>query len=197
MYCCYWFVFAFAIFLFFFCLFLSFFFFLFSLVVLHGLWTLDSLARGWAWASGVGALSPGCWAAREFLGPGNIKQHTLSERYTSQHQDPAPTNCQQAPVMDTSHQTTSKTGTETNSSADRLPKVVLSSQTPQNTLPDVALPFRGKRLSSTYQSAGTSPSHQEAYRSPRINLTHQEADNSSKRNYDPAACGKETINPVS
>ena len=29
-------------------------------------------AKGWAWASGVGAPSTGCWTAREFLAPGNI-----------------------------------------------------------------------------------------------------------------------------
>ena len=48
-------------------------------------------------------------------------------------------------------------------SAHRLPKVILSSQTHQNTPPDTALLIRGKRLSSIHQNAGTSPSHQEAY----------------------------------
>ena len=82
------------------------------------------------------------------------------------------------------------------SSADRLPKVILSSQTPQNTPPDAALPIREKRLSSTHQSTDTSPSHQEAYTSPWTKLTHQGADNRSKRNYNPAACRK-TANTVS
>jgi len=51
-------------------------------------------------------------------------------------------------------------------SADRLPKVVLSSQKSPNTPPDVTLPIRGKRLSTTHQSTGTSPSQQEAYTNP-------------------------------
>ena len=41
--------------------------------------------------------------------------------------------------------------------------MILSSQTPQKTPPDTDLLIRGKRLSSTHQNAGTSPSHQEAY----------------------------------
>ena len=32
---------------------------------------------------GVRAQSPGCWTAREFLGPGNINQHALYPRYPS------------------------------------------------------------------------------------------------------------------
>ena len=39
---------------------------------------------------------------------------------------------------------------------------------------------------------GTSPSNQEAYTSPRSKLTHQGANTRIKRNYDPAACIKET-----
>ena len=142
-----------------FCLFVC---FLSSLAAWRGLRALGSPARYQAWASVVGVLSPGHWTARESPGPGNINRHALSWRYPSQHQDPAPTNCLQAPVLDTSHQTTSKTGTQHHLSADRMHKGVLSSQPPQNTPPDAALPIRGKRLSSTHQSTGTSPSHQEA-----------------------------------
>ena len=98
--------------------------------------------------------------------------------------------------LDTSLQTTSKTGAQPHPSVDRLPKVVLSSQTPKNTPPEEALVFRGKRLNATHQTAGTRPSHQDAYTSPWTNLTHQGADKRSKRNYDPAACGKKTINTV-
>ena len=43
-------------------------------------------------------------------------------------------------------QTTRKTGTQTNPSGDRLPKVILTPQTPQNTPPNVALPSEGKYL---------------------------------------------------
>ena len=83
-----------------------------------------------------------------------------------------PLNCLQSPVLDTSLQTTSKTGTQPHPLAERLPKVVLSLQTPQNTLPEVALPIRRTRSISTHQSAGTSPSYQEAYTSHWTNLTH-------------------------
>ena len=55
----------------------------------------------------------------------------------------------------------------------QVAKVILSSQTPQSTPPDATLPIRGKRLSSTHQSTGNSPSHQEAYTSPWTNLIHQ------------------------
>ena len=57
----------------------------------------------------------------------------------------------------------SKTGTQPHPLAERLPKTILSSQTPQNTWPDVALPIRKTRSSPTHQNTGTSPCHQEAY----------------------------------
>ena len=101
-------------------------------------------------------------------------------KYPSLHQDLAPPNCQQAPVLDTTCQTTSKTGTHPHPSTDRLPKVVLSSQTLQNTLFDTALPIRVKRFSSTNQRTGASPSHQETYTSSWTNLTHQGSGNRSK-----------------
>ena len=65
-----------------------------------------------------------------------------SARSPSRHQDPAPPNCLQAPVLNASGQTMSKTETQPHLPADRLSKVVLSSQTPQNTPPDVALSIR-------------------------------------------------------
>ena len=130
-------------------------FFFFS-SVLCGLQGLGALATGQASASEVGELSPGHWTARELLAPGNTNQQELSQRSPSQHQDPAPPNGQQAPVLDASCQTTSKTGTQPHPLADSLPKVILTSQTPQNTPPDVALPIRGTRSSSTHQNSGTS-----------------------------------------
>ena len=54
----------------------------------------------------------------------------------------------------------------------------------------MALPIRGTRASSTHEREDTRPSHQEAYTSPWTNLTHQGIHTRSKRNYDPAACGK-------
>ena len=56
-------------------------------------------------------------------------------KYPSLHQDPAPPNCLQPPGLDTSHQTTSKTEPQPHPSVDRLPKVVLSSQTPKTHQP--------------------------------------------------------------
>ena len=60
-------------------------------------------------------------------------------------------------------QTTSKIGTQPLPLAERLPKIILNSQTPQNTPPDAALPTRKTRSSLIHQSTGTSPLHQEAY----------------------------------
>ena len=139
--------------------------FLYFLATLHSLQALGCPTRGQTWASRVGVQSPGLQTAREFLGPGSINWHALSQRYPTQLQDLAPPNCLQVPVLDASHQTTSKTGTQPHPLSHRLPKPILSSQTPQNPSPDAALPIRRKRLSSTQQSAGNSPSHQEAYRS--------------------------------
>ena len=95
-----------------------------------GLQGLGSQSGCQAWASGEVMLSPGCWNAREFPVPGNIKQQELSWRSPSHLQDLAPPNCLQAPVLNTPCQTTSKTRKQTHPSADRLPKVVLSPQTP-------------------------------------------------------------------
>ena len=120
--CCYCvFVFVFAIslgfclsvcFLFFFFSFILL-FFLFSLAALHVLCALGSPARGWARASGVRVSSRGCWITREFTSSGNINWHAFSRRYPSHHQDPAPPTYLQAPVLKTSHHTTSKTRKQT------------------------------------------------------------------------------------
>ena len=59
----------------------------------------------------------------------------------------------------------SETGPQLCPSADRMPKIVLRSQIPQNTPSDMALSVRGKILSPTHQKRGTSPNHQETYTS--------------------------------
>ena len=64
------------------------------------------------WAAAVRVRSPSCWTTREIQAPGNINWCELSQLSSSQGQDPAPTNCQQAPLLESSGQTTSKTGTE-------------------------------------------------------------------------------------
>ena len=47
--------------------------------------------------------------------------------------------------------------------AERLPKIIIRSQTPQNTPPDAVLLTRKTRSSLIHQNTGTSPLHQEAY----------------------------------
>ena len=76
---------------------------------------------------------------------------------------PSSTQGQQATVLDTLCQTTSKTGTLPHPLAERLPKIIIRSQTPQHTPPDVDLPTRKTRSSLIHQNTGTSPLHQEAY----------------------------------
>ena len=103
----------------------------------------------------------------------NINWWALSLRSLPQIQDPVQSSYLQAPVLDTSHQATNKTGMQKCSSVDRPSKLILSSQTCQYTPADTALPIRRKKLSSTHQKTNTSPSSQEAYTSHWTNLTHQ------------------------
>ena len=59
--------------------------------------------------------------------------------------------------------TTRKTGTQPHPLADRLPKIIIRSQTPQNTPPDAVLPTKKIRSSLIHQNTGTSTLHQEVY----------------------------------
>ena len=79
---------------------------------------------------------------------------------------------QQVTLLDTLWQTTSKTGTQPHPLADRLPKIIIRSQTPQNTPLDAILPTRKTRYSLIHQNTGTSPHHQEAYTTHWTNLSH-------------------------
>ena len=92
---------------------------------------LDSLTTGQAWAFRVGASSPGHRTTREFLGPGNINQHVFSQRCPCWHQDLALHNCLQAPVLETSCQTTSKMGSQNYPSSNMLPKSHLACRHPK------------------------------------------------------------------
>ena len=76
-----------------------------------------------------------------------ISTAKISQRSPSQCQNPAPPNDQQAAVQDAPCQTTSKTGTQPHPLAQRLPKIIISPQTPPNTPPDVDLPTRKTRFS--------------------------------------------------
>ena len=153
-----------------------------------GMWGIVSQARAWVWVSGVGVPSPGHWKTRQFLVPRDIKQWELSQRSSFQLQDLAPPNCLQALVLNAPCQTKSKTGTQTHPSADRLPKVILSPQTPQNTPPDMALLIRGVRTSFNHKNTDTSPSNQKAYTSHWTKLVHW--------GYTPEARGNKTLQPA-
>ena len=96
----------------------------------------------------------------------------ISHRSPSQRQDQAPLNNQQATVLDTLCQTTSKTATQPYPLAERLPKIIIRPQTPQNTPPDVDHPNRKTRSSLIHQNTGTRPRHQEAYTTHWTNLRH-------------------------
>ena len=88
------------------------------------------------------------------------------------------------------------TGTQPHALAERLPKIIIRSQTPQNTPLDMVLPNRKTRSSLIHQNTGTSPLHQEAYNS--LNQPYPwGADTKNNGNYEPAACKKETPNTVS
>ena len=54
---------------------------------------------------------------------------------------------------------------------ERLPKIIIRSQTPQNTPQDAVLPTRKTRSSLIHQNTGTSPLHQEAYTTHWTNLS--------------------------
>ena len=133
---------------------------------------LGAPAEYQAWALDVGELSSRHWTTREILVPRNINQRELSQRSLSQRWDPAPLNDQQAPVLGTLCQTTSKTGTHPHLLGEGLPKIILSSQTHQNTPLDAVLPTRKTRYSLIHQNTGTSPLHQEAYTTYWLNITH-------------------------
>ena len=65
-------------------------------------------------------------------------------------------------MLDTLCQTTSKTATQPHPLAERLPKIIIRSQTPQNTRMYVDLPTRKTRSTLIHQNTGTSPLHQES-----------------------------------
>ena len=104
-----------------------------------------------------------------------------------QCQDPAPLNDQQATVLDNLYQTTSKTGTQTHPLAERLPKIIIRPQTPQNTPPDMDLPTRMTRSSFIHQNKGTSRLHQEAYTPTEPTLATGDRHQKKNGNYDSAA----------
>ena len=97
----------------------------------------------------------------------------VSQRSSSQCQDPAPLNDQQDTVLDTSCQTTGKTGTQPHPLAERLPKIIIRSQTPQNTPQDVDLPPRKTRSSLIHQNTGTRKATQPTEQTLATGSRHQ------------------------
>ena len=140
--------------------------------ILPGGWQgLGAPAGCQAWASEVGETNSGHWTSRDHPAPRIINRWEFSQRPPSRCYDPAPPNGQQTPVLEAPCKTTSKTGTQLHPLAERLHKIIRSS--PQNIPPDAALPTRNTRSSPTHQNTGTSPLHQEAYKSHWTNLTHR------------------------
>ena len=137
---------------------LSFFF----LSVLCGLQSPDALARGQAWHSEVGDLSPGCGATRK------LQTHTILNRenspkglYLNSKTWPHPKASNLQHQMSHAKQLT-KTGTQQYTLADKLHKVMPSSQTPHNTL-GATLPFTETGSRYIHQNTGTCPSQHETF----------------------------------
>ena len=120
-------------------------------------------------ASEVGEPTSGHWSTRDLPAPPNIKWWKSPRDL---HLKANPLNHQQPTVLLMLCQTTSKTGTQPHPLAERLPKIIMRPQTPQNTPPDVDLPTRKKRSSLIHQNTGTSPLHQEAYTTHWTILSH-------------------------
>ena len=119
-------------------------------------------ARSKCCASEVGEPTSGHWSTRELPAPHNIKwRKSPRDLHLNTSTQLQSTTSKLTIVLDTLCQTTSKTGTQTHPLAERLPKIIVSSKTPQNTPP--FLPTRKTRSSLIHQNTGTSPLHQEAY----------------------------------
>ena len=165
--------FLFLIFLFFILItFFSFYFLSFLLSPFSSEPCIHALANCQACASEVGEPSSGHWSTRpsrfHIISNGESSPRDLHLNAKTHSTDPL--NNQSATMLDTLCQTTSKTGTQTHPLTESLPKIIISSQTPQNTPPDVDLPTRKTRSSLIHQNTGTSPLHQESYTTHRPTL---------------------------
>ena len=58
------------------------------------------------------ALRLNCWSDKVCQDPGNVNPSEVSQRFTSQHTDSALPNHLEIPLLETSGQTTIKTGTK-------------------------------------------------------------------------------------
>ena len=84
----------------------------------------------------VGGLNLSRQTTRELQAPRNIYQCELSQRSSSQHQEPDRSNGLQAPVLDGSGQTTSKTGTHHPSTTMRRQRNMLQTKEQGKNLQD-------------------------------------------------------------
>ena len=148
-----------------------------------------------AWASEVGEVNSGHWTIIDLPAPHNFNWQELAQRSPSQHKDPGPPNGPQTLVLHAPCQTTSKTGTQPHPLAERLTKIILSSQTPKNTPLDVALLTRKIQThppEHRHQSPPPGKLHKPLSQSHQLG-----ADTKNNRKYEPAAWEKETTNTVS
>ena len=122
-------------------------------------------------ADSVLVLRPGVrpvplrWESRvQDIGPPETTRLHVISNSESSHRDLylkanlAPLKDKQATLLDTPCQTTSKRGTQPHPLAERLPKMIIRSQTPQNTPSDAVQPTRKTRSSIIHQNTGTIPS---------------------------------------
>ena len=91
-------------------------------------------------------------------------------------------------------QTTNPVGTQPRPSANSLPRNLLGTQLPLITPRDKAPPTKGIRISSTYQWAGTSLSHQEACSKPLYQLQPQGGRHKKQVRVQPYALQKHNQN---
>ena len=120
----------------------------------------------------------------------------ISQISPSQGQDPAPLNDQQAAVLETLCQTTSNTGTQPHPLAERLPKIIIRPQTPQNTPPIWNCPPERQDPASTTRTQALVPSTRKPTQPTEPTLDTGER-HQNNGNYEPAACKKETPNTLS
>ena len=120
----------------------------------------------------------------------------ISQRSPSQHKDPAPPNDQQATVKDILCQTTSKTGTQHHPLAQRLPKIIISHRHPKTHHQMWTCPPERQHPASSTRTQALVPSTRKPTQptEPPLATGNRHQNN---RNYEPAACKKETTNKVS
>ena len=121
-----------------------------------GTWTTCTYAT-WRVSWGGGSWLYPTVGARRLVAEtsGYSSQYELSWKSPHWHKDLAPSNSLQAPLLERLRPNNQQDRNIAPPSTHRLSKVILSSQPPQNTLPDTTQPTRRMRPSFTHQRAGT------------------------------------------